>query len=226
MPSLNSWQRESLELAGVNAEMYREIDISKPLSIPRLMIPSPSWIYQRDVFGIPTGYLGFNNLSNILTSSSLPEAKLVCPNRIYVSRLNSKQRSLSNEKQVQEIFVKHGFTPIVFEELSYREGAFIFANADVIAGPSGAALARLLFCKPNTSLISLSIRGGWHMGWNIPATLTKAKNHFIYLEDERNIDFGNFGANAQFLPKANQIKSWKIDSERLASVMDIIGHTL
>jgi capsular polysaccharide biosynthesis protein len=74
--------------------------------------------------------------------------------RIFVRRC-SAYRKLLNDVEVEAFFVGHGFEALDPGELSVRDQIEFFAKADVIVGPSGAALTNILWCRGGTKVFVL-----------------------------------------------------------------------
>jgi hypothetical protein len=79
--------------------------------------------------------------------------------RIYLSRrkLSLKQltRVIANEVLVEKLFRQAGFTVIYPEEIAFKHQLALYANARVVAGPSGSALHNSLFMRSGVILIEL-----------------------------------------------------------------------
>jgi hypothetical protein len=79
--------------------------------------------------------------------------------RIYLSRrklsLKKLTRVIANEVLVEKLFRQAGFAVVYPEELSFEEQLGLYANALVVAGPSGSALHNSLFMRPEAKLIEL-----------------------------------------------------------------------
>lgn len=87
------------------------------------------------------------------------EAGVETPERIYLSRrkLSFKQltRVIANEVLVEQLFRQAGFTVIYPEELPFEDQVALYANARVVAGPSGSALHNSLFMRPGARVFEL-----------------------------------------------------------------------
>ena len=68
--------------------------------------------------------------------------------RLFMGR-KSHRRSY-NQDQIFAVFVRHGFRMVFMEELSLIEQRQAVANAEMIAGPTGAAWTNLIFARPAT----------------------------------------------------------------------------
>ena len=90
------------------------------------------------------------------------------PKRIYLSRSKVKSpflgRQLINEKEVEEVFTRHGFTIISSESLRENHGAADaehykhahLRDAEIIAGTAGSNLLNHVFCRPNCKIVILT----------------------------------------------------------------------
>ena len=74
--------------------------------------------------------------------------------RIYVKR-NSSYRKLLNEPEIEELLSGLGFVTVDTGELSIEEQLGVFADCELIVGPSGAAMANMLWCRPETRIVIL-----------------------------------------------------------------------
>ncbi len=70
--------------------------------------------------------------------------------RIFLSRRKCENQRLINAKEIEELFVEAGFKVIYPEELSFEEEVKVFQSANVIVGPTGAALTNVVYCRRNT----------------------------------------------------------------------------
>jgi capsular polysaccharide biosynthesis protein len=84
--------------------------------------------------------------------SAAPNA---APAFLYLRRTGSNRRFL-NQDEVEEVFRARGFEIVVPEKLSVREQIALFSRARVIAGPTGAAIANLVFAAPGCRLLVLA----------------------------------------------------------------------
>lgn len=79
--------------------------------------------------------------------------------RIYLSRRKVSRRQLTrviaNELWVEKLFIQAGFTVIYPEGVPFQEQVALYANAKLIAGPSGSSLHNSLFMKAGAKLIEL-----------------------------------------------------------------------
>jgi hypothetical protein len=90
-----------------------------------------------------------------LRANFLPEIKAGAPARIYISRNDAPTRRVANETALLERLVTLGFVVVKMNGLTIREQAGLFAGAEVIVAPHGAALANLVFCRAGVELVEL-----------------------------------------------------------------------
>ncbi len=73
--------------------------------------------------------------------------------RIYLSRESAVLRRTKNEAALVKMLSKHGFEPVDTGRIPFRQQAELFASADAIVAPHGAALASLMFCRKGTRIL-------------------------------------------------------------------------
>lgn len=83
-------------------------------------------------------------LRNRLTSAL---GKGICHGgeRVFLAR--RRERRKYNQDEILEICANYGFKPIFLDEKSLSEQAELISNAEIIAGPTGAAWTNLIFCR-------------------------------------------------------------------------------
>ena len=70
--------------------------------------------------------------------------------KIFLSRRKCKNQRLLNAEEVERCFKENGFGIVYPEELSFEEEVRVFQRAEVIVGPTGAALTNVVYCKEGT----------------------------------------------------------------------------
>jgi hypothetical protein len=208
LPSLSAYQRESLVLLGLDLDRIVEISGQTPVHVPNLAFPSSSWTWN----GIPNprlSYLPMQRMAAVAASNNICLPGFANPKKIYISRLGEKIRSISNEEEVCALFEKYGFSIIKPVDFGYGEIIPVFANAEFIAGPVGAALTRIGFCRPGFDLLQLSPDSSVDYLFHSNACFAGARKSYVYLEDSCNIVHGSSSKIA------NQIKEWSIDIPKL-----------
>lgn len=73
------------------------------------------------------------------------------PKRLFLARKDGRRNY--NQAEVFDIFKPMGFSEIYPEDYSLGEQIRIFSEAEMIAGPSGAAWTNLMFCKAGVTAV-------------------------------------------------------------------------
>ena len=150
---------ESLHaVAGDKAEIIR-LGSEDAARVKRLLVTSPTGYipFERRGYAASGHSHGvfsphaFSSLRERL-GSVLQRPARALPTRVFLRR-NSLIRSMRNEQQLGEKLVGQGFSAIQPECLTFAEQYYLFANAEVIVGATGAGLANLVFCSKSTRVI-------------------------------------------------------------------------
>lgn len=70
------------------------------------------------------------------------------PKRVFLARRNQSREY--NQDEVFSVLERAGFVKIYPEDFSLEEQVRLFANTEMVAGPSGAAWTNLIFCRKGT----------------------------------------------------------------------------
>lgn len=139
----------------------------------------------RILAGITNRFIGFNDpisyhsytytrqLFSDLLECALPKR------RIYVKRGNVGRRRVVNEKSVLEFLEKKDFEILQMDGKSVEEQAGIFASAEIIIAPHGAALTNLLFVSPETRVIEILPCGYVNNCFSVLASHAGAKHFYL-----------------------------------------------
>jgi capsular polysaccharide biosynthesis protein len=87
--------------------------------------------------------------------AGLDGASPVSSKRIFISRKGARMRRIVNEGDLAPILAREGFVMLEIEKFSFAEQIAIFRQAEIVAGPAGAAFTLLSFCKPGTKVLSM-----------------------------------------------------------------------
>lgn len=127
------------------------------------------------------------------------------PKKIYLRR-DGKSRSLINSSDIEKLLVSNGYVPIDTSNMSYMDQVILFRNATHVVGPTGAALANCVFCKPGTHVLVMMgkhsdmIYGYWRY------MLSPLGINVSYLVD-KNLSTGVFGIHSDYMIDIDEIKS-------------------
>ena len=149
------FQRESLKILGIPEEKILESDRHPYIQAKQLIVPSfpgylgwlPSWglEFQRRVF--------LERIKQERKTENKPTN--FYPQRIYISRNNSRYRRVFNEEEVISKLSQLGFVYIEPESMTLTEQIAIFAHAKVVIAAHGSGLTNIMFCRPGTKVIEL-----------------------------------------------------------------------
>ncbi|HEY1237537.1 MAG TPA: glycosyltransferase family 61 protein [Solirubrobacterales bacterium] len=148
MPLEQSWQRELFELSGfLPSEGVIDADREPHVRAEALLVPGMPDQHKR----IPPWSIDF-----IRERLRPPDSEVLPGKRIYVSRgSNPNNRIVRNEAEVMEVLADRGFTVVDPAAHPMTEEIRLFAEAECIVSPHGAALTNLVFTSPGASVIEL-----------------------------------------------------------------------
>ena len=90
-----------------------------------------------------------------LRSHFLPKIRQGLPRkRIYLTRAGGK-RSVTNEKELQQVLEKHHISTVRLETLPFIEQVELFANTELVVAPHGAGLANIVFLPEASSVVEM-----------------------------------------------------------------------
>jgi hypothetical protein len=92
---------------------------------------------------------------------SLPRGQIAPSRRLYISRKHAGVRRIINEPELERILRDAGFATVELESCSWSDQVALFADAEVVLAPHGAALANITFCQPGAVLAEVSTRAGY-----------------------------------------------------------------
>jgi capsular polysaccharide biosynthesis protein len=85
-------------------------------------------------------------LSRFGDGSSLPQ-------RLYVSRRNSRGRKVVNDAEVENVLAARGFRTLELESVSFADQVRLFSRCDQLVSIHGAALTNMLFMPPGGKIL-------------------------------------------------------------------------
>lgn len=75
--------------------------------------------------------------------------------KIFISRDKARKRRILNEDELFEHISPYGYERVYLEDISIRETARMFSNAEAVIAPHGAGLANIVFSPPDTKVLEL-----------------------------------------------------------------------
>ena len=99
--------------------------------------------------------------------------------KIFISRRNGVQLRIVNEREIEDIFIRHGYEIVYPEELSFIEQVSLFSSATYIAGSSGAALSNVIFSREGATLICIVPAAYKFYLYSTLASMNQLNNIFV-----------------------------------------------
>lgn len=122
---------------------------SSCMRLHRLFLPTRAYMHMGYVSA--TAKESWNTIAAYYDQAS----SLVGLEKMYISRRRVKSRSLLNEAECEEVFIRHGFNVIHPQELSLADQIRLFAEARYIAGPVGSGMHNVVFSRHPGALKTL-----------------------------------------------------------------------
>lgn len=141
------YQLESLARLGVPLERIRASEPGAHFRADELVVPSLKRINQ----SLPSADAAFLRETFLGAHPAAPAGR-----RIFVTRGDASFRRLLNEADIIPIFQQHGFEVVSPATLTLPGQAALFASAEWIAGPAGAAFANLVFAPASARVLEIS----------------------------------------------------------------------
>lgn len=156
---LNDNLYELLRIICGTERVIKRLKSGSSYRVSRLVYPSDvSRIF--DVYdrapSLETTYLPVNLLGDMIRTMKMaigPDAG-TGGKRVYVKRV-STYRALLNDAEIENFLVDNGFISVDPGQLSIREQVELFAQADIVIGPSGAAMTNMVWCREQTRVLVL-----------------------------------------------------------------------
>lgn len=147
VPAGTKWQREMLSLWGIEEDQILDSSAVPHVRAERLVVPglasmvehNPPWV------------------ARLLREKLVPAGLERTPGKhLFLSRGPGKNnRSVTNEPEVRALLEPLGFSVVDPGTMTIAEQIHLFATADIVVGPHGAALANIAFCSPGSALVEL-----------------------------------------------------------------------
>jgi capsular polysaccharide biosynthesis protein len=149
--NISAWQQSLLVRFGVDPSRWKAVNFRVPLRLPQLNIPS---LVSRDFLVHPKA------AELIRARLALPAGDAVSRKgkRLYLSRAagGSRTARFSNEDVIARQLVRAGFVAVDTGKMSVDDQIELFSDAEVVAGPGGAALTNLIFAPRTCAALVLA----------------------------------------------------------------------
>jgi capsular polysaccharide biosynthesis protein len=158
------FQREGLARLGLKAERVIEVDAHTHLELELLVVPA----IREDNTLVGADDITFVRRLFLPEEPSPSQAS----RRLYLSRRDAAFRRVRNAAEIAPLLQRYRFEEISLSGRTVAEQAQLLAEAALVIGPQGAALANLVFANPATRVVDL-LAPGWiaPYAWNTCAAL-------------------------------------------------------
>jgi Glycosyltransferase 61 len=212
---MRSFQIESLQALGVEADKLRELEYPNAYLFQSLLFPSlnSSWSSAPPLSLQPSIIQWLR--SRFESLFEMGSAR----HRIFITRAGERGgpgRRLLNSGEIEDIARKYDFEIVACETMSFVEQVKLFSQASVVAGVHGAGLVNIVFAPKETRVIELIGPRGGH-----PATELEAYRQlagFMNLEFSRAIGRSDMSAPIENDHLVNELFS--IDPTEFAAALD------
>ena len=149
---------ETLSLLGIEKEdlifldfktLYKNVVVGSSLTHNRLSLEPP--------------HPALHNIIDSMEGDDVSEDKIYVSRRTWTQKHTDNigtdyttERMCVNEDDVVDILNKHGFKEVFCENLSMKEKIGLFRSAKYVVGPIGGGMSNILFCKPETIVLSIN----------------------------------------------------------------------
>ena len=141
------FQLRSLELLGVSHQVFKShILVGKNIFLPNRLAPYTAH-YNPTVM---------KRLSSLLSISSKKDVNK--GGRIYISRENASKRKIENESEVITLMKEFDFCILELESFTLDDQISMMQYTDILVSIHGAGLTNIIFCKPGTNVLELSLQ--------------------------------------------------------------------
>ena len=143
-----------------------------------------------------------------IISEQAPQSGVELSSKLFFRRAPHLYRPLQNEKEVAHFLESRGFQSVYPEQFSLSEFISVIKNADFVIAESGAAITNMMFAGPDTKFLEIT-----------PALVTpEFWKSFIEVFGQDYV--GIQGEISRFGPKGYAYDGYKIDTKRLADILN------
>lgn len=143
----SEFQLRSLEILGINYQTFSgNVLIGKNIILPDRLAP----------FTAHYNPLVMTSLVALLKKPL--SLRLNKGERIYVTRRYAEKRKVENESQVIRLMKELNFCILALEDFTLDEQVAIMHHAKILVSIHGAGLTNMIFCKPGTKILELSLQ--------------------------------------------------------------------
>jgi len=102
--------------------------------------------------GLPRWIIDF--LRGLVSDIDVAEAG-IDGDRFYISRGAADIRRITNEEEVKNLMVDHGFVPVQLESMPWRSQVALMKKSRLLVGAHGSGLANMVFMQEGSGVVEL-----------------------------------------------------------------------
>ena len=170
-PPLTPWQLRHLELVGITSPVITAQPIYR---VSQLFFTNCM------AHNLHSPNVHFRTLRDIQLSNVSGELPSGVGERIYISRRGALLRRFLDEPELETRLAALGFSIVQPELYKVDEQIQMFHRAKVVIGPTGAAFANVIYCRPGTLIVEIvptAISAYW-VGWLCALTDSRWRPYF------------------------------------------------
>ena len=179
------YQQEILQTLGIPLEKVIQPSNSTALQAEKLIVPAPRFHCAMDWGVNDFAGRGLDFLAAAFTAGVPNDGR----KRLYIRRGNARTRYVINEDQsVEMLKSEFGFSCITPDDMTVKEQAAAFYQAELVVGMHGAGLSNIVFCRPDTAVIELFAGDSVAHYYNVLAAKRRLKYYYAVLPAVDNIN--------------------------------------
>ena len=171
----NSYVKQSLETFSLDFYFQKKNEII--ISKKSILLPdiAPTGNYRKKQILKLSQRLKHNWLNKITSKKN---------KRIYITRKNANYRKLINEDEIIDTLLKHEFTVVDFDNISFNEQLKYTLNSEILVSVHGAGLTHMLWMKEKSKVLEIRARDNSHDNCYFSLASDLQHNYFYTIADK------------------------------------------
>lgn len=135
----------SLVMLGLDPASFRTFDAALPVAVDELTLVTSDRFDPRHMQAVRAAFAG--------------RATGPATRRIFVSRVKSRGRRITNEAELWAMLARHGFEKVLMEDLAFPEQVAMMQETGILLAPHGAGLTNMVFCPEGSHVVEMADPG-------------------------------------------------------------------
>jgi hypothetical protein len=169
-PFVQRFHRHLTEILGIPIKRVRFL--GEPVRFDEIVVPEQLWRYDKYA----------NARLRNLYARIIDRHAAKAGGRVFLSRASYAGARLSNILDVEDVFARFGFKVLYPEEVPIQRQLSLYANCEILAGPSVSGMHNCLFTSPGTMTIEVGDRRSAyapHRVQQIANAISEVDAHFV-----------------------------------------------